>query len=436
MESYDAAVLEFDFVAGISDSVIIRYVFGSVEYPNFAPPITTETQYNDLFAFWVTNEDGIRQNIATLPSGLSVSIANINPVNNPEFFIPSNNQYVRYGGYTVPLVAKFYADSGQIYHLKIAIADVSDSFLDSGVFLESIAVGTQTINGTAQQNGAELQQSTIEIFGLNTDSTAANLVATAITDETGAYIFNDIVVGDYVIKITPNADLYPNLFPEYYNDAYVWSDASIISLPCANFETGLMLAPVLDGTNTIGGTIETGVVGGKMSASTLENVSVWLMNSTDNSPVALSFTDEDGNYTFENIPNGNYAVKVDIAGLSMDTVYSISLEGNNNLLNLDYLVSDKSIFISDVITKLEKNNALSFKAYPIPFSEVLTILIDDNSIVNAIQLKDMNGKIVWNEANATQLSKSISINTEHIAKGVYFLELEGVNGNAIKKVLK
>jgi hypothetical protein len=434
ISSYDAAVLEFDFVSDVTDSVIIKYVFGSKEYPEYAPP--NSNSFSDLFAFWVTDSSGARQNIATLPNGVPVSINNINAITNTEYYIEGNYQTIGYDGYTTVLFARFYAVAGQSYHLKIAIADVGDSNLDSGVFLESMIVGSQTISGTAQQNGAELQQSTIEIFGLNTDSTAANLLATAITDETGGYIFNDIEVGDYVIKVTPNADLYPNLFPEYFNDAYVWSDASIISLPCANFETGLMLAPVLDGTNTIGGNIETGVVGGKMSASTLENVSVWLMNGTDNTPVSLSYTDAEGNYIFENIPNGDYAVKVDITGLNMDSVYTISLTGNNNLLNLDYLVSDKSIFISDVVTKLEKSNTISFKAYPVPFTEVLTILIDDNSIVNAIHLKDMNGKIVWNESNATLLSKSININTGNFAKGVYFLEMIGANGSAIKKVVK
>ena len=432
--SYDAAVLEFDFVSDVTDSVIIKYVFGSKEYPEFAPP--NSGYFSDLFAFWVTDSSGARQNIATLPNGVPVSINNINAITNTEYYIEGNYQTIGYDGYTTVLFARFYAVAGQSYHLKIAIADVGDSNLDSGVFLESMVVGSQTISGTAQQNGAELQQSTIEIFGLNTDSTAANLLATAITDETGGYIFNDIEVGDYVIKVTPNADLYPGLFPEYYNDAFVWSDATIISLPCANFETGLMLAPVLDGTNTIGGNIETGVVGGKMSASTLENVSVWLMNSIDNSPLALSFTDADGNYIFENIPNGDYAIKVDITGLNMDSVYSISLTGNNNLLNLDYLVSDKLIFISDVITELEKSNELIFRAYPVPFSENLTILIDDNSVVNSIQLRDINGKIVWSEANASQLSKFISINAENLAKGVYFIEVEGLTGKTIKKVVK
>jgi len=197
-----------------------------------------------------------------------------------------------------------------------------------------------------------------------------------------------------------------------------------------------MLAPVLDGTNTIGGTIETGNIGGKMSAVTLENVSVWLMNNSDTNPVALSYSDVDGNYLFENVPNGNYSIKVDITGLFMDSVYSITVEGNNNLLNLDYSVSETSIFIYDVVTQLNNATVLDFKAYPVPFSDRINVLIDDNSFINSIQLKDVNGKIILSETSTTSFNKNISINTEFIAQGVYFLELNGPKGNAIKKIVK
>jgi hypothetical protein len=83
--SYDAAVLEFDFVSDVTDSVIIKYVFGSKEYPEFAPP--NSGYFSDLFAFWVTDSSGARQNIATLPNGVPVSINNINAITNTEYYI-------------------------------------------------------------------------------------------------------------------------------------------------------------------------------------------------------------------------------------------------------------------------------------------------------------------------------------------------------------
>ncbi|MCX6195927.1 MAG: choice-of-anchor L domain-containing protein, partial [Flavobacteriia bacterium] len=43
-QTYDAAILEFDFIP-YSDTVRFKYVFGSDEYPEFAPP--NNSGYND-----------------------------------------------------------------------------------------------------------------------------------------------------------------------------------------------------------------------------------------------------------------------------------------------------------------------------------------------------------------------------------------------------
>ena len=65
----DAVVLEFDFVP-LGDSVKFKYVFSSEEYPQF-----TCTNYNDVFAFFITGPGitGI-QNMALVP-GTNIPVA-------------------------------------------------------------------------------------------------------------------------------------------------------------------------------------------------------------------------------------------------------------------------------------------------------------------------------------------------------------------------
>ncbi len=67
--TYDAAILEFDFVAP-TDVISFQYVFASDEYNEWV-----NTAFNDVFGFFL---DG--QNIATLP-GSKVEVA-INTINN------------------------------------------------------------------------------------------------------------------------------------------------------------------------------------------------------------------------------------------------------------------------------------------------------------------------------------------------------------------
>ncbi|HBW86818.1 MAG TPA: hypothetical protein DEF82_08810 [Crocinitomicaceae bacterium] len=145
-QTYNASILEFDFVP-FSDTVRFKYVFGSDEYPEFAPP--NNSSYNDVFGFFISGPgiSGI-QNIARLPNnGSVVSINNVNAITNSQFFnfngdgnsAPYNSSpfYIQYDGFTDVLEAISSVQCGQTYHLIIAVADVGDGQWDSGIFLEA-----------------------------------------------------------------------------------------------------------------------------------------------------------------------------------------------------------------------------------------------------------------------------------------------------------
>ncbi|MFM6945849.1 MAG: choice-of-anchor L domain-containing protein [Flavobacteriales bacterium] len=151
-QTYNAAILEFDFIP-YADTVRFKYVFGSDEYPEFAPP--NNTTYNDVFGFFISGP-GITgfQNMAKLPNGAVVSINNVNAITNPFYFVnngdgnsaPYNQspQYIQYDGFTKVLEAVSQVQCGQTYHLIIAIADVGDGQWDSGIFLEANSLSTLT----------------------------------------------------------------------------------------------------------------------------------------------------------------------------------------------------------------------------------------------------------------------------------------------------
>ena len=152
-QTYDAAILEFDFIP-YSDTVRFKYVFGSDEYPEFAPP--NDDMFNDVFGFFIAGP-GITglQNIARLPNnGSIVSINNVNAITNPTFFnfngdgtsSPYNSSpfYIQYDGFTDVLEAVSSVQCGQTYHLILALADVGDGDYDSGIFLEANSLTSKT----------------------------------------------------------------------------------------------------------------------------------------------------------------------------------------------------------------------------------------------------------------------------------------------------
>lgn len=141
-QTYDAAVLEFDFIPQ-GDTVKFNYVFASEEYIEFVG-----TQFNDVFAFFIDGPGFVGEtNIAIVPgTALPVSISNINHTTNNTFFIQNGNgssgtqqtdqSVVNFDGFTIPLTAVAKVTPCQTYHLKIAIADVADATMDSGMFLQ------------------------------------------------------------------------------------------------------------------------------------------------------------------------------------------------------------------------------------------------------------------------------------------------------------
>ncbi len=157
-KTWDAAVLEFDFVT-VSENLSFRFVFASEEYLEYVG-----SKFNDVFGFFISSADEKKANIARLPDGKTP--ITVNTVNN-EYYIDNayhnttdpfiwdvrnrkvitNKNYLKeeippafntqFDGFTRVLEASYTVIPNKVYHIKIAIADVGDGILDSGVFLEA-----------------------------------------------------------------------------------------------------------------------------------------------------------------------------------------------------------------------------------------------------------------------------------------------------------
>jgi hypothetical protein len=135
----DLASLEFDFIA-TGNICNFQYVFASDEYPEFV-----ESAFNDHFGFFVSGPEIFGPysngavNIALIPGTTeSVGINTLNAAEHAEFYIDNSlyNTSVGFDAFTTVLNAHIEnLLVGEIYHVKLVIADVSDSALDSGVFL-------------------------------------------------------------------------------------------------------------------------------------------------------------------------------------------------------------------------------------------------------------------------------------------------------------
>lgn len=173
----DAVAIEFDFIP-YSDSIGFYYFFASEEYPEYVGK-----GFNDAFAFLIRGPGyPYFTNIARLkvkPISIPITIDNVNFIRHSEYFIsnhlkqdvkllkPKNLQKelgepemlseIEFDGMTTKLRATAKVVRGEIYRLKIVIADVGDMRYDSGVFLEKESFGAPS-NRVADMDTVALLQ--------------------------------------------------------------------------------------------------------------------------------------------------------------------------------------------------------------------------------------------------------------------------------------
>ena len=148
MNSQNATKLEFDFVP-LTDQISFNFIFASDEYGTF------QCSFSDAFAFLLTNTTtNVTTNLAVVPNTTTpISVVTIRDALfntgcssvNPEYFgtyygAPNGENIlaapINFNGSTIPMTASATVVPGTQYHIKLVVADRSDSAFDSAVFLE------------------------------------------------------------------------------------------------------------------------------------------------------------------------------------------------------------------------------------------------------------------------------------------------------------
>lgn len=175
--TYDASVLEFDFVPK-TNMIEMKYVFSSEEYIEFVG-----SAFNDAFGIFVNGGN----NLAALPNGQAVNINNTNLNVNTQYFF--DNQPIggtpfydtAMDGFTVTLTLRATVNAGMRNHMKIAVADTGDQRYDTAVFIQGGSlrdVGTPRTRHDLVAAGADFGAAPhVKIFEAATGNTLASFFA-------------------------------------------------------------------------------------------------------------------------------------------------------------------------------------------------------------------------------------------------------------------
>jgi len=123
---YDLTALEFEFTP-TTDMVSFDFVFASDEYCEYV-----NSTFNDVFGFFISGP-GINGPF----SNNAENVALVPGTNEQVEEQGAATDFIEFDGFTSALTAQITLQACETYHIKLAIADVGDSYYDSAVFLKA-----------------------------------------------------------------------------------------------------------------------------------------------------------------------------------------------------------------------------------------------------------------------------------------------------------
>ncbi|MFN6979673.1 MAG: choice-of-anchor L domain-containing protein, partial [Gemmobacter sp.] len=169
--TFDAAFLDVNFIP-TADTMSIRFVFSSEEYPEFSSSI-----YNDL-VFVIVNGQSVPVSFGNGQPG----VTNINQASNSNLFVSNVNDdfNTEMDGFTLTLSLTMFVNPGVVNAIRIGIADVSDALYDSNLLIASKSVQTRLV---AQDDALTLREGssrTVDLLANDDNRTGGTLVITHI----------------------------------------------------------------------------------------------------------------------------------------------------------------------------------------------------------------------------------------------------------------
>jgi len=272
-------------------------------------------------------------------------------------------------------------------------------------------------------------------------------VDSAFLAEDGTFLFDQLYPGNYVLLAVPDRDKYPNDVCTYFGDQTGWLEASAYDIAPA-FSTSsvniklLEVSPLSAGSGSLSGTIslDSDVEDARKgtNARPSPKSSVILIKKGKKSTMAGEIiayveTDDFGIFTFVNVPDGDYFLHVEVAGLEMLQIHDVTIAGNQIISGLDYTVSEEGIYTGwPVGISLLENEELLIYPNPGPGLLLMDLPAAGEYVVKVYAI---DGRLVLQD-QFTSAGGARSINISEASDGNYFIRVVGPETDETLKYIK
>ncbi len=235
----------------------------------------------------------------------------------------------------------------------------------------------------------------------------------------GDFEFNYLQWGKYVVLAKPENHKVTDV-ATYYGGDYQYQNATIFNVGCKTFEYNnlnididvLKTLPV--GTGSINGTVQTGAAAARVQSSNA-NIRIYLIKEPNGDIVGQTLTDANGEFSFTNLPDGDYKTVADIVGYTSDTSTVFTI-GNGNSARVSSLCIDQITNMVGACAKLTTVNDLaleSLEIYPNPSTGIFNLNIENATY-----------KVFNNHGQLITIGSNNQIDLSNYPSNIYLVKIE------------
>ena len=311
--------------------------------------------------------------------------------------------------------------------LSIASANCNDTYS------QTVNVGVSqpafyTVAGTVMANNVAVTTGVVSLFDVANNT----IVATAILGQAGSYFFGNVAAANYIIYAIADSASLSGYVTTYYGDVALWSTATQINVNAnqSGIDINLIAAPSTPGNGSISGNV------GTASKAGTDGLSVFLTDANSNNVlVASTFTNNNGDYSFNNIVDGTFNIWVDVAGKTATPITVTLNNGSTTSTDNDFIMGLNTI--APKPTSVNSNAIIGkMKLYPNPVVNVLNVELNiEQSSTYSFNVYSVSGQLVSSQTmNVASGSSLVKINTNDLSQGTYILRIENRANQTMQKL--
>ncbi|MCX7767836.1 MAG: carboxypeptidase regulatory-like domain-containing protein [Flavobacteriales bacterium] len=254
----------------------------------------------------------------------------------------------------------------------------------------------------------------------------------------GQFCFPNVAPGAYLVKVAlvPNSPYYADFVPTYFSNVPFWWQATQIVVPPSNPNVNIGCITMIPGVNPggpgfIGGSIFQGA-NKSAPGDPVPNVEVLLLDP-DDSPVAYTYTNHLGQYSFNNLPYGTYKVWPEQAGIYTTPAIVTIGPDQPSLDNVNIALTSSGFVSVEPIG----SHSMAVTIGPNPTEGPLTLRFHE-ALRSTVELRinDLLGRPIWTrQVNASE-NLETTIDMSHLNPGLYQMIITAEGKESCFKVIR